>query len=96
MVSKPGQTKITKAKVGKKKISLKYKKVKGAKGYRIRYSTNKKFKKAKTIFVKKTKVTIKKLIKGKRYYIKVQAYKVVNGEKVYGAYCKKVRSKKVK
>lgn len=95
-IIKPGKTKITKVKAGKKKISLSYKKVKGAKGYRIFYSTNRKFKKAKKIITTKVKTTIKKLKKGSRYYIKIQAYKVVKGKKVYGSYCKIVRSKKVK
>lgn len=95
-VKKPGRTKITKTKVGKKKVSVKFKKVKGAAGYRIKYSLKSNFKKAKTVTTKKPKVTIKKLKKGKRYYIKVQAYKVVNGKKVYGKYSKKVRTKKIK
>lgn len=46
-------------------------------GYQIKYSTNKKFKKAKTIKVtsKKDCYTIKRLAKKKTYYIKCRAYK---------------------
>lgn len=93
---KVGKTKIKKAKAGKKRVALTLKKVKGATGYKIKYATNKKLKKAKTITVKKNKVTIKKLKRGKKYYFKAQAYKMVNGKKVYGKWSKVKASKKVK
>lgn len=95
-VTKLGKTKITNTKAGKKKVLVKFKRIKGAQGYRIQYSLKANFKKAKTVTTKKLKATIKKLKKGKRYFIRVQAYKIVNGKKVYGAYSKKVRSKKIK
>lgn len=61
-------------------------KVKGAKGYQIKYSTSKKFKKklTKTINSKKRIRTIKKLKNNKKYYFKARAYKIVNGKKKYG------------
>ncbi len=86
--SKPAQvTKLKLKKGGKKTAKLAWKKVKGAKGYQIKYSTSKKFKKSKTKTKtsKKNKITLKKLTKN-RYYIKVRAYKKVNGKKVYGKY----------
>ena len=43
-----------------------------------------------------TKVTIKNLKSGKRYVVKVQAYKTVNGEKYRGAWSKLWTSKKIK
>ena len=61
--------KVKKAKPGKKKATFKWKKVKGATGYMIMYSKDKKI--WKTKFVKggkKTSATIKKLKKGKWYY----------------------------
>jgi hypothetical protein len=69
-------TKIVKAKRSKnnKKISLKLKKVSGATGYKIKYSVNSNMKKSVTKTVKKTKVTLKKLNKKKKYYIQVCAY----------------------
>lgn len=67
--------KIKKAKKGKKKATITWKKVKGATGYQILYSKDGKT--WKTKFVKggkKTKATIKKLSKGK-WYFKVRAVK---------------------
>ncbi|MBR6585075.1 MAG: fibronectin type III domain-containing protein, partial [Firmicutes bacterium] len=40
-----------------------------------------------------TSKTIKELKKGKTYYVKVRAYKTVNGTKIYGSYS---AAKKVK
>lgn len=96
IVKKPGRTKVTKVKVSKKKVLVKFKRIKGAKGYRIQYSLNANFKKAKTITTRKLKVTIKKLRSGKRYFIRIRAYKIVNGKKLYGAYSRKIRTKKIK
>lgn len=60
-----------------KQILLKYKKVSGAKGYEISYSTDKKFKKAVTKKnTAKTSYTISKLKKGKIYYVRIRAYKM--------------------
>lgn len=61
--------KVKKAKKGKKKATFKWKKVKGATGYQIRYSKDGKTWKTKYVKGgKKTKTTIKKLSKGKWYY----------------------------
>lgn len=60
----------------------------GASGYQIYYSRNKNFKKLaakKTVKGGKTKSYVgKNFTKGKKYYVKVRAYKNVNGKKVYG------------
>lgn len=93
---KLGRVTIMKAKAGKKKVSLKLKKVKGASGYRIRYATNRKLKNAKTKMTKNANVVIKKLKKGKKYYFKAQAYKLVKGKRLYGTWSKVKASKKVK
>jgi endoglucanase len=81
-----------------KKIKISFKKVSGATGYEIQYSTSAAFKSGKTVTknTKKSSYTIKKLKKGKTYYVRVRAYKVVNGERVTGAYCKKKKVKIVK
>ena len=53
----------------------------------VQYSTSKKFTKktTKTVKVKKSskKTTIKKQKKGKKYFVRVRTYKIVNGKKIY-------------
>ena len=93
------KTSITSAKNSKsKQIAIKYKKVSGAKGYEVSYSTDKKFKKSVTKKnTTKTSYTIKSLKKGKTYYVRVRAYKIDSaGKKVYGKYTtvKKVKVSK--
>lgn len=93
-VKRPKKTKIVKLTKGKKRFTVKWKKVKGVKGYQIQYSRKKSFKKKgrKSVFVKKAKVTkktVKKLKSGKRYYVRVRTYKVVNGKKVYSKWSAK-------
>ena len=77
------------------RIKLKLNKVAGAKGYQIRYATNKKFKKA-VIRNSKLSYTIGKLKKGKTYYVKARAYIKSGKNKVYGKWskAKKVKIKK--
>lgn len=92
------KTKIKKIKASQKAINLKWKRIKDATGYKIQYSTSKKFKKAKTVTVKgskKTKTTLKKLKKGKKYYVRIRAYKTINGKKYYSIWSKK-KSVKIK
>ncbi|MBQ7740974.1 MAG: fibronectin type III domain-containing protein [Eubacterium sp.] len=88
-----GQVKSVKVvKTTTSSVSLKWKKVKGATGYQVYYSTKKKkgYKKAKTIKKGKTvKVTIKKLKSNKKYYFKVRALK----KKKKGKYSKVVAGK---
>ena len=75
-------------------VSLKLKRVKNAAGYQIRYSTSKNFKRYKNKNVVKLNYTIKKLQIKRVYYIKVRAYKKVNGKISYGAWCKAKKIKK--
>ena len=94
----PGKVKISSAKSKKKgQIVVKYKKVNGADGYQVAYGMSKKVKKAKIINAKKkTKVTVKKLKSGKRYYVRVRAYKKQDGRKITGKWSKAAVVKKVK
>ena len=61
------------------KIALSWKKAIGATGYQIQYSTSKSFKSGvKSVTVKSAatlKGTLKKLTKGKTYYIRIRSYK---------------------
>ncbi len=81
-----------------KKVVVTIKKVKYADGYEIKYSTNSKFKKnVKKVQTKSLKKTLKKLKKGKTYYVKVRPYyKDSSGKITYGKYgkVKKVKIKK--
>ena len=75
-----------------------WKKVSGASGYEVQYSTSSKFKSSKTASVSKgstTKITIKKLTSGKTYYFKVRAYTKTTSGTVYGDWSS-VKSVKVK
>lgn len=96
-VTSPAKVKSLKVKNNKsKKAKLTWKNVSGANGYQIIYSTSKKFKNSKSKYTGKTKCTVKKLKKGKKYYFKVRAYKKVNGVNYYGNWSarKKVKIKK--
>lgn len=76
----------------KRTISVKWKKIKDARKYKIQFATNKKFKNAKVRICKKTSYQIKKLKKGKTYYARVRA---VNGkEQGKWSKAKKVKIKK--
>ncbi len=83
-VSSTKVTKVNRSKNGKK-LTVKVAKVSDADGYEVQYSTSSKFttKTTKKVSMKKTKTTIKKLKKKKTYYVRVRAYKTVNGKKVY-------------
>lgn len=89
-VATPKLTSVKNAK-GKKLIA-KWTKNTSANGYQIQYSTSSKFKSAKTVTVKKGKTvskTISKLKKKKKYYVRVRAYKTVNGVKYYSEWSNK-------
>ena len=92
-----GKVKLIFAKnIKKGKIKATWKKLTNVSGYQIQYAPNKKFKKAKRKTVKSTSVTIKKLKKKKTYFVRVRAYKLADGKKVYGKWSsvKKVKVKK--
>ena len=92
-VSKTAVKKLKNVKKRKLKVSLK--KVKGAKGYVVRFCDNKKFDGYEDIKTKKTTVTIKGLDKKTKYYVKAKAYVVVNSKKYYSKWSS-VKSKKIK
>jgi len=85
---KPGKVRLKKVKPGRRKATVTWKKVSGAKGYEVWMRQGKgKYKKVKTLSAKKLTVTVKKLKKGKKYTFRVRAYsKKSSGGKLYGAY----------
>ena len=86
----------TKAKISKlsnkkgKKISFKLSGLGDCDGYQIQYSMKSSFKASKTINKNRNSITIKKLKKGKKYYIRARVYKKIAGE----TYCGKWSAKK--
>ena len=97
----PKATKISKVKTKKKALKITWNKkgkTDGVMGYKLQFSLSKKFKKAKTITVKKSNSktkTIRKLKSKKKYYIRVKTYSVVAG-KAYTSKWSKVKFKKTK
>ena len=94
----PKKTVVKKVKaLGKKKIKITVKKSsEQVSGYEVILSTKKNYKNAKKITTKKNVVTVKKLKAGKKYFVKVRAFKKVGNKKIYGNYStvKKVIVKK--
>lgn len=87
------KAKITSAKrISKKRIKVKIQKCTNAKKFEVKYATNSKFTKAKTINTSKKTAYIKKVKKNKKYYIRIRGY---NGS-VYGNWSKTKTVKKVK
>lgn len=85
--------------LGNKKLKVTWKRNTTASGYQLQIATNKKFTKGKKSFtIKKNSITSKtiaKLKKGKKYYVRIRAYKTVSGKKYYGNYSA-VKAVKVK
>ena len=82
-------------KAGKAIVTVK--KVAGAEGYQVQYSLKKSMKSAKNVKIKKNSITIKRLKKGKTYYVRVRAFsKDSNGKQICTAWstAKKVTIKK--
>ncbi len=87
---------VIKAVADKGKITVSWDKISGAKGYVAVYARNDGMMNNKKVTLKKgskTSVTLKNLKSKKNYYVRVRAYKTVNGERVYGSYSKTVKVK---
>ena len=98
-VDKPAAAKLKKVAKAKKAFTAKWAKVKGVDGYEIQYSLNKKMKDAVVVDVAGAKATSKKITGlkgGKKYYVQIRTYKVVDGKKVYSDWskAKAVKTKK--
>ncbi len=95
--AKPALSKVAgfkKGKIKKKSISMSWKKVSGANGYRVFRAASKKgkYKVIKTITKGKiVKFTDKRVKSRKNYYYKIRAYRKVGKKKVYGGYSKIIK-----
>ena len=93
----PKGTSLAKVTIAKKSFTVQWKKSNAVTGYQIQYSTNSKFKGAKTVtFQTAVKLTIKSLQGGKKYYIRVRTYKTVGDKNYYSTWsgAKAVTTKK--
>lgn len=86
-VGKAKILKITRSK-NNKKAKIQLKKIKGVTGYKIKYSVSRKLKNSKTVTSKSFTKTIKRLRPGKKYFIKVRAYRLINHKIYYGKWTK--------
>ena len=82
----------------KKKIKASWAKVSGASGYQVMWSTYKNFSKnykTKSVKAKYSSKTVTTAQSKKTYYVRVRAYKTINGKKVYSPWSntKKVKTK---
>ena len=92
----PKKAQIRKIKAGKKKAKVYVRKSPGKpSGYQICWSAGKKFSKPKSVSAARTAYWMRGLKRKKYYYVKVRAYKTINGKKYFGSYSprKRVRVK---
>ena len=100
----PKKAKLKALKPGKKSLKVTWTKDAKATGYEVQCCLKKNFKsgvkKATIKKAKTTSTTMKKLKKGKKYYVRIRAYKTVKiggkSTKLTGAWSKVMTSKKVK
>ena len=92
MLFRSKKTRVKSITAGKRKLVVRWKKgAENVTAYQLQCAANKKFKrkttKTRTINGrKKTKATIKKLKKKKRYYVRVRTVGKENGKKYYSAW----------
>ena len=87
-----------KLKAGKKQLTALWNKRAGVSGYQLQYGLKKSFASSKKLTVSKetaVKKTIGKLKAGKTYYVRIRAFKTVNGTKYWSAWsnAEKIRVK---
>lgn len=87
----PGKVKGLKAKKGRGKITITWKKTKNISGYQVYTRVfvkgiKLKYSKAKTLKTKTRKYKRGMLVRGMKYGFKVRTYKKVNGKKIYGPF----------
>jgi hypothetical protein len=78
----PDQVMLKNVKAGKKKLTVSWYKVKSVDKYVVQYKLTSSNKwKSKTVSSKKSSVVLSKLKKGKKYNVRIYAYKTVGGKK---------------
>lgn len=82
----PGKMKKPSLKAGKNKVTVSFKRVTGVTGYQIAYSTNKRQYQYVNVSAKNTRTVLQNLSSKRNYYVKVRAYKTIDGKQYYGAY----------
>lgn len=84
--AKPSTVKLNSLKAASKGFTVKWKKISGVTGYQVQYGTKSNFSGAKTVTAgaKAVSKKVTKLTAKKKYYVRVRAYKKVNGTYVYG------------
>lgn len=100
VVTKPGTTHIRKITKKRRAVTLTWKKLRsGISGYQIQLSKRKSFNKGKKTItvnnVNNSKKTIRKLSRGKKYYVRIRTYLNTPSGRIYSAWSKK-KSFKVK
>ena len=94
-LAKLGSPSVAKLVKGKGAFTASWKKVESIGGYQLQYSTKKNFKSKKT--VKLSKKASKKKITGLKskqtYYVRIRAYKKINGKMQYSTWSKAVKVK---
>ena len=94
----PQAVKILSLKAGKQQLTVRWETNAQADGYEIEYSLKKDFTDSKKVKINKASVAEKvlgKLEAGKKYYIRIRAWKKADGKKYYSAWSP-VKSKKTK
>jgi len=75
--------------LGERSVKITWNQDKKVTGYKITIARDKAFKKSKSVIKiagnKVVSKTIKKLLKGKTYYVKIQGYKVAGGKTIYSS-----------
>ena len=89
-ITAPAVVKLTSVKSAKAdEMTVKWGKNAKVGGYQLQYATASNFKGAKAVTIKKaatTSTTVKKLTKGKKYYVRVRAYQKVGSKTYYSAW----------
>lgn len=90
---KPDDVSVKSLTAGKKSFKLKWKPDEsGITGYQIQYSLKSNFSSAKSVWVKNAKASsksVKKLKSKKKYYVRIRAYKTIDGKKIYSSWSAK-------